>query len=304
VVLLAITSAPALAAQPEDRAALEAQLRTARAQLDEAAREVAELSRQLYGGEGQPDFLRFVRHPPQGAMLGINIEDTKTRDDGVAIAGVSPGGPAERAGLRSGDIVTAMNGRALRASDAGSPARQLVEQMRGVTPGEAVKLDYLRDGAKRSVVVEAAPAEPPIMRIVRERLPMGFQDGSALPDLGALIGPQWHVRSFELVPVTPKLGRYFGTDAGLLVVRAPAAQGWPLEEGDVLLSVDGRTPDSPGHAFRILGSFQPGEKVKLGVLRDRRRLELEATVPAAAEVLPPLHRAPVAPPAGATARPT
>ena len=52
--------------------------------------------------------------------------------------------------------------------------------------------------------------------------------------------------ALELVPVTPKLGQYFGTDKGLLVVRAPPAPGAGLEEGDVILTIGGRTP-------RILG---------------------------------------------------
>ena len=69
------------------------------------------------------------------------------------------------------------------------------------------------------------------------------------------------------------------TDKGLLVVRVPPGGGLPLEEGDVLQTIDGRTPESPGHAFRILHSYQPGEKVKLGVLRQRKPLVLEATIP-------------------------
>jgi serine protease DegS len=81
------------------------------------------------------------------------------------------------------------------------------------------------------------------------------------------------------VPVTPRLGQYFGTDKGLLVVRAPDAPGLRLEEGDVILSIDGRTPDSPRHAFRILGSYQPAEQVKLEVLRQRKHMTLEVQVP-------------------------
>jgi hypothetical protein len=87
-------------------------------------------------------------------------------------------------------------------------------------------------------------------------------------------------RSLELVSVTPKLGQYFGTDKGLLVVRAPASQQYGLEEGDVLLSIEGRTPENPGHAFRILRSYQPGEPVKLQVLRNRKRIDVAARVPA------------------------
>jgi predicted metalloprotease with PDZ domain len=64
------------------------------------------------------------------------------------------------------------------------------------------------------------------------------------------------------------------------VVKAPPAQGAGLEEGDVVLTIGGRTPDSPRHAFRILGSYQPGEKVKLEVLRQRKRLALDVEMPA------------------------
>ena len=75
------------------------------------------------------------------------------------------------------------------------------------------------------------------------------------PDFEQFLGgPGRGFRALELVPVTPKLGQYFGTDKGLLVVRAPAEAGAKLEEGDVLLTIGGRTPENPRHAFRILGS--------------------------------------------------
>ncbi len=118
------------------------------------------------------------------------------------------------------------------------------------------------------------------------------------------------MRSLELVALTPKLGQYFGTERGLLVVRAADA---PLEEGDVLLTIDGRTPENPAHAFRILRSYQPGEKVKLGVLRQRKALTLEATLPVPEAGLeaqpyrrqsmppPPVPPPPVPPPAPASA---
>jgi S1-C subfamily serine protease len=91
--------------------------------------------------------------------------------------------------------------------------------------------------------------------------------------------PEGAFGALELVPVTPNLGRYFGAETGMLVVRAPGQPGLPLEEGDVLLTIGGRTPESPGQAFRILNSYEPGEKVKLGILRNRKRVEVEATVP-------------------------
>jgi hypothetical protein len=85
--------------------------------------------------------------------------------------------------------------------------------------------------------------------------------------------------SAELVPLTPKLGQYFGAEEGLLVVRAPDDARLKLEEGDVILDIDGRTPKSASHALRILGSYQGGETLKLKVLRARKPLTFDVTVP-------------------------
>lgn len=295
--LLALAPSAWGAADAPDRAALEKQLQTAREQLDKSAREVADLSRQLYGGESD-DVMRFVHARPQGSMLGINIGGGGTREEGVEVIGVSPGGPAEQAGLKAGDVVVSVDGQALRRSGERSASAQLVEFMRGVEPGRAVKVDYLRDAKRRSASVTTAPAEPPMVRVIRERLAGPLAEGMAMPGMELLLGPERAFRSLELVPVTPKLGAYFGTDRGLLVVRVAEGKGLPLEEGDVLQTIDGRTPENPGHAFRILRSYQPGEKVKLGVLRQRKQLVLEATMPApdAAHAAPHRMRVP-APPA-------
>jgi len=303
--LLAFGPPAAFAADTVDRAELEKELAEARAELDKAAREVAEISRQLYGGESG-DVMRFIQAGPRGSMLGVNIGGGTPRDDGVEVVGVSPGGPAEQAGLKTGDIVVAMNGQSLRSADGRNPGAHLVELMRGVEAGQTVNLDYWRDGQKRSAAVTAAPAEPPIARILRERLPKQLAEGLQIPGFEGLLGPERQFRSLELVTVTPKLGRYFGTEEGLLVVRAAEGQALPLEEGDVLLTIDGREPDSPGHVFRILRSYQPGEKVKLGVLRNRKQLELAATMPEADPAARSRHRVPqppappAPPPAGIT----
>jgi S1-C subfamily serine protease len=278
-VLLGAVPVLASAAAEPDRAALEKQLQAARQQLDKSAREVADLSRQLHGGQGG-DVMSFVHGGPQGSMLGINISGGAPRDEGVDVVGVSPGGPAEQAGLKAGDVVTAVDGKALRRSGERSASAQLVEYMRSVEPGKVVKVDYLRDGKKQVVSLTTAPAEPPVVRMIRRQVGGPGGEGLPFPGIEMLLGPERAFGSLELVPVTPKLGSYFGTDRGLLVVRAPATKGLPLEEGDVLQTIDGRTPDNPGHAFRILQSYQPGEKVKLGVLRQRKPLTLEATMPA------------------------
>ena len=68
----------------------------------------------------------------------------------------------------------------------------------------------------------------------------------------------------------------------------------------MILSIGGRTPENPRHAFRILGSYQPGEKVKFEVLRQRKRLALDVQMPEADPMNPgfrpgPPPRAPNSP---------
>ena len=83
----------------------------------------------------------------------------------------------------------------------------------------------------------------------------------------------------ELASMTPGLGRYFGTDKGLLVVHAPKAAGTSLEDGDVILTIGGREPQNPGHALRIFGSYQPGDTVEIKLLRQKKERAVTVTVP-------------------------
>jgi len=297
------------AAEPVDRAATEKQLADARARLDAAAQDVAELSRQLYGDD-EHDLMRFMHGAgKRGALLGINIGGEQGRDDGVQVMGVSPSGPAQTAGLRTGDVIVAVDGKPLKKSADRSPGRQLVDYMRGVQPGQTVKVDYLRDGKRMTASVAAAPAEPPMVRIMRERFAMPGFEGMMPPGMPDLLGHGHAFGALELVPVTPKLGQYFGTDKGLLVVRAPLEPGFKLEDGDVILAIDGRVPEGPGHAFRILGSYQPGEKVRIDILRNRKRMTVEATMAGGTDTGEPHHPRPLQPrlapppPAGPAAAP-
>jgi len=300
--VLVLAAGLAAAAEPADRAALEKSLADARARLDAAAREVATLSQQLYGN-GADDAMRMMHgHGPRGAMLGVNIGGEQTRDDGVQVTGVSPSGPAQAAGLKAGDVIVAVDGRSLKRTGDSSPSRQLVDYMREVKPGQAVKVEYLRDGKRMTASVSATQAMPPIAMLMRERmmLPHGAMEGLIPPGMMDFMGFGHAFGSLELAPVSPKLGQYFGTDKGVLVVRAPDGNAFRLEDGDVIVAIDGRVPENPGHAFRILGSYQPGEKVKLDILRNRKRTTVEGTLPppdelggARERLLPP--RAPQAP---------
>jgi hypothetical protein len=83
----------------------------------------------------------------------------------------------------------------------------------------------------------------------------------------------------ELANLTPKLGAYFGAESGVLVVKAPDSDAFKLEDGDVIQTIDGRKPEGGAHALRILRSYQSGEKVTFAVLRQRKSVSLQVTMP-------------------------
>ena len=254
----------------------EQKLDAARKRLDDAAREVAELSMQMSQDE-MPRFAHTFRTRAFGsrAMLGVNIGSEKDgeRKDGVELLSVSPGGAAAEAGLKTGDVIVELKGKSLKQAGEETPREQLLAVMRDVEPEEKVSVRYLRDGKTAAATVVARPVE----RLFTMPMAVAGRRFEGMPNF-RIMRADGIFGSAELVPLTPKLGQYFGTDKGILVVRAPDSR-IPLEEGDVILSIDGRVPSSPSHAFRILASYQPGEEVQFSVLRMKKKIETKVKVP-------------------------
>jgi S1-C subfamily serine protease len=247
---------------------LEARLESARQRLEESAREVAELSNQL----GSPLVQKFSTfHGAFGrAIIGVQL-DPSSGKGGVRVIAVSPGGPAAEAGIHSGDVIVAVNETAVTSEDA---SRQVVKIIRDVKPDSNLKVRVLRDGKPRDFTVTARPG-PGFMAFED-----GFPDLPGMPALNPFFMVQGPLANMELATLTPRLGTYFGTEKGVLVVRAPPDGVLKLEDGDVILAIDGRQPTSGSHATRILGSYQPGEKISLRIVREHKTVDLETTVPA------------------------
>ena len=107
----------------------------------------------------------------------------------------------------------------------------------------------------------------------------------------------------EMVELNESLGRYFGTDSGLLIIKAPKENAYQLQDGDVIKNIDGRTPGDLRHAIRILSSYQSGETVNIEILRDKRKQTVTVEVPdnRRSFVVPASPASPVLAPAPAAA---
>jgi len=259
----------------------EEKMRAAERQMEEAARQIAELSSaELARFEALDRQWFFDGSRP---VLGITIGSTGETGpvEGAGVIGVTPGGAADEAGIRSGDIITSINGASLSSSSSSLANEALIELMMTAEEGEELELDYLRGNKTVSVKVTPQAA-------VERVLDFRFEGPGPMVAPGAP-----HVRSFafigtrgghgfgemEMVELNESLGRYFGTDSGLLIVKAPDDNAYKLQDGDVLKSIDGRTPKDLLHAIRILSSYENGETVNLEILRDKKKKTITVEVP-------------------------
>lgn len=136
------------------------ELSRAHRELREASREIAEAHRQLARSAHQRHVVRQMNLGKR-AVLGVALG--RESEAGVEIVGVSPGGPAERAGLQTGDLLVSIQGERLDGDDVGAQGKArkiLFRVMEEVKAGETLSVTVLRDGEPLEFEVTAEQREP------------------------------------------------------------------------------------------------------------------------------------------------
>jgi len=280
------------AQQEAQRRELREKMRELQQQMRELEREMARLERETRGAEAE---LRAFAAPRTSVWqlfesrgrLGVTLNLAKnaaTDSIGAVLAGVTPSGPADRAGLRAGDIITTFNGERLtgRYPAAGEresePLRKLWDFAQQLEEGDTVVVDYRRgkETHRATIVAKRLGSEGFSFEITT---PDRIRVETALERLRGALDWSSGWLDVELVKLNPELGDYFGTTEGLLVIRAPADSELQVKGGDVILSVDGRPAASAAQLMRVLRSYEPGEDVKLDIMRQKRRMTLTVKVP-------------------------
>ena len=170
-------------------------------------------------------------------MLGINIQNITTdtaqamelKDTtGVLVSNVRQGSAADKAGIKRGDIITAINGEKMDDSNV------LRNKVAGTLPGNEIKLKVLRDGNEQELTAVLDEYQV---------------DGSANNDRkegdgeGPKAEPQGGKLGLSLQPVTPQVAKQLGVEGsdGLIVTdvdqSGPAAEAG-IARGDVVLEIN------------------------------------------------------------------
>lgn len=166
---------------------------------------------------------------PEYGWLGIGIRDVGEdlsydlsatfgvlEGNGVLVAEALPDGPAEKAGLKPGDVIVQVGSQRVWE------VKDLQRVVRHMAVGDEVTLAILRDGDRLTVPIRVA------------LMPQEAADGLAAEPFGLI------VRGFDAA-LAERLG--LGRQGGIRVVvveRGSPAERAGLQPGDLLLSVDGR----------------------------------------------------------------
>jgi hypothetical protein len=145
------------AIQSEEMERVQEELSRAHRELREATREIARAHREVARGAGD----RVVVHEVNlGERAVIGVVPGKETPEGVEVIGVSPDGPAERAGLQAGDVVVSIRGEELGSAEGKAGRETLFRVIEEAEPGEALAVVVKRDGATWKFEVTPEQREP------------------------------------------------------------------------------------------------------------------------------------------------
>ncbi len=259
------------------------ELHDARDELARAAKELARATAQLEPNSAQARAFEFVTNPRR-AMLGVTVDTGPERSGelhGVLVTAVTPGSGADKAGLKSGDILTSANGRSLitKKGEKPKPERKLVDLMSTLSPGDKVELDYEREGKNAHVVVIAQRPEP--MNWSMTGLDDDDIEGflSSIPPISVWTGDD---TGLQLAKLDDDLAGYFQTRDGVLVVASPKDKEnrIGLKSGDVIVKIDGAAVGSPVETMdKLCDAGDKGADVKLDVVRHGKHETLSGKAP-------------------------
>jgi serine protease Do len=195
------------------------------------------------------------------AYLGVGVDPTpeNAKQAGLIVREVEPGGPAAKAGIKTGDLIVKVDGKDLRDFQA------LASMVAQHKPGDQVTLSVWRDGKSND-----------IKATLQERPRQTREDGEGRPPrlLPAFLG-------VESMPINEKTKEKFGVTAEKGAIVAEIFPGTPaakagLKRGDVITRVAGQEVDDPMQLRQAVQKAPTGKDITITVVRGKEEKEMKA----------------------------
>ncbi|MFQ5499782.1 MAG: PDZ domain-containing protein, partial [Candidatus Zixiibacteriota bacterium] len=191
--------------------------------------------------------------------------------EGAVVNEVVSDSPADEAGLEEGDVIVSVDGAEITEMD------DLLDMMEKFDPGDEVKLTIIRDSDKKTLTVELG--DQPDHRLDRR-----FYSSPRTRSFGYYFGNQSHAYlGVHLNSLSDQLGDFFGVkdSHGALITEVEKdspAEEIGLKAGDVIVSVDVDDVDDADDVSEIVGEFEPGDDVRVGIVRDHETKAFQVTL--------------------------
>ena len=220
-----------------------------------------------------------------GGFLGIyteeinkdNLSQYGLRDArGVGVTEVVKDSPAEKAGLRKGDVIIRFD------SEAVGSVRKLNRLVSEVAPDHKVNLTISRGGAEQELSVTIGKRQGYSETLSTMTIPRGgfprienFPDGTVFS-----LGNNRRI-GVGTTQLTKQLADYFGVSDGKGVLVTSVSENSPaakagIKAGDVITAVDGEKIEGPGDLSRAINKQKDGD-ITLTIVRDKNQRTIKLT---------------------------
>lgn len=221
-------------------------------------------------------------------LLGVYIEtvdpevskETGQPKEGVLITGIVEGSGAENAGLKKGDVITAIDGEAVNNHDA------ITKIVQSHKKGDKIDVEYYRDGKKANVTSELGETKMMFRHMMKHDFDFEFDDEEfeqrleehlkEMKESGQM--PHKMMRKFHMegsnkaflgVTIAEKND---DSDVEGVVIKSvfenSSAENMGLKAGDIITKINGDDVNTFTDLVDALGKTEPGDKVKISYSRE------------------------------------